>query len=372
MFIKIDKSVISLLEKGTLQNISTCFDELFRARRLGNHLIYCTTPDLERIEKTPGLSDSTKLTIRKIKANQRYKKSAFELMSTYINVISTPNTIRRIVENGKNIIEISIDRFANGDFLDATTILAENLTDCDFFQSVTDIINHKNATLRSLLRNAKPLSGGGSQTPRQYRYQKESNNLTICIVDGDIEYQGAPLGTNTAQPIFDDDKNNQVPHCTALILDCYSIENLIPVSAITSAIRKSNKSSYLQKISTYQDQEFWPYIALKQGKKCIDFLGNSPKSAYWAVHKSTFTPSNTACSSWNNGACENPCSILEPMPKETAHKVSEYFLSARKNGQINYLEQSISPLPQQIEALWLKIANTMNSWTCSGARITGF
>lgn len=374
MFFKIDDSVIDLLKQGNPPaNIALCLDELFRARRLGNHLIYCKASNLEIIESLPRLSDSTKLTIRKIKPQQRFKKAAFELMTTYVNIIATPNTVRKIANGNKSIIEISIDQLANGDFLDASTILAENLTDCEFFQNITNITNRKSDALNRLIHNANPLSGGGSQTPRQYRHQKSKKTLTICIVDGDIEYQGAPLGTNTAAPIHKDETNNPHPHCAALILDCYSIENLIPANAITAAINQGTSiPPYIQKITSYQSEEFWPYIPLKQGKKCTDFIGNTPKSIYWTSHKQSFTPVNPACQAWDNGTCAQPCEVLGAMSKDTAQKVSEYFSAARSNGQLPQVTQSITPLPQQIEILWNKIATTINSWTCSGDRITGY
>lgn len=374
MFLRIDESVVDLIKNSnTSPNIILALDEIFRARRLGNHLIYCKTTDLELIEKTPGLSESTKLTIKKIKPLQRFKKTAFELMTTHINITATPNTFRKISIANKTIIEISIEKLTNGDFLNKTTLLAENLTDCDFFQSITKIINRKSTVLHSLQHNATPLPGGGSQTPRQYRLQKTTNDLTICIVDGDIEYQGAPLGTNTADPIDQDDAINPQPHCASLILECYSIENLIPVKAIIAQINNNAVTPpYLQKITPYQSDEFWPYIPLKIGKKCTDFIGNTPKSIYWARHKHKFKPLNQACQSWINGTCTQPCTVLENMHSSTALRVSEYFSTARLNGQLHQVENNINPLPQQIEALWNNIAATINSWTCCGERISAY
>lgn len=375
MFFKIDSSVIDLVRQPIAPPASVIFglDELFRARRIGNHLIYCKASDLEVIEGLTGLSDSTRLTIRKIKPLQRFKKTAFESMTTYVNITATPNTIRTVATGNKSIIEISIDQLANGDFLDASTMLAENLTDCEFFQNITSIANRMNVTLKGLMHSSNQLSGGGSQTPRQYRRQKTKKTLTICIVDGDIEYQGAPLGTNTADPIFQDDINNPRPYCASLILDCYSIENLIPANAIAVALKQGHAGSpYLQKIKQFQTSIFWPYIPLKQGKKCTDFIGGTPKSIYWTSHKQSFTPLNPACLSWNNGVCAQPCEVIGLMPKSTAQTVAEFFSTAKSNGQLSQITQSITPLPQQVEVLWDKVAANVNSWTCSGDRITGF
>lgn len=375
MFFKIDSSLMDLVRQTPTPSASVIFglDELFRARRIGNHLIYCKASDLEAIEGLAGLSDSTRLTIKKIKPLQRFKKTAFESMTTYVNIVAASNTVRTVVNGNKSIIEISIDQLANGDFLGASTILAENLTDCEFFKNITSIANQNTVTLKGLLHSSNPLSGGGSQTPRQYRQQKTKKTLTICIVDGDIEYQGAPLGTNTADPIFKDDISNPRPYCASLILDCYSIENLIPADAISAALNLGHVlPPYLQRIKKFQASTFWPYIPLKQGKKCTDFTGGTPKSIYWTSHKQNFTPTNPACLSWNNGACAQPCEVIGLMPKSTAQTVAEFFSRAKSNDQLSQITQGITPLPQQIEVLWNKVAANVNSWTCSGDRISGY
>ncbi|WP_445940769.1 hypothetical protein [Pseudomonas sp.] len=287
MFFKIDDSIIDLLKIGQPPaNIALCIDELFRARRLGQHLIYCKPSNLEVIAQLNGISETTKLTIRKVKQTQRFKKATFELMTTYVSIIAGQNTIRKTINGNKTVIEISIDQLANGDFLDATTLLAENLTDCELYQNIANIINKSNSTLTSLRHRLNYVSGGGSQTPRQYIQQKSQKRLTICIVDGDIEYLNAPLGTNTAAPIHSDETNNPVPHCTAIILNCYSIENLIPAKIIINATSANGSASpYLKKITQHQTEDFWAYLPLKIGKNCSDFLGVTPKSIYWGNQK---------------------------------------------------------------------------------------
>lgn len=375
MFFKIDRSVIDLIRQPVALPASVVLglDELFRARRLGRHLIYCKVSDLEVIEGLPGLSDSTKITIRKIKPLQRFKKAAFESMNTYINIVANPNTVRSVVQGGKKVIEISVDQLVNGDFLDESTMLAENLTDCEFFQGITRIANQKSATLKGLMHRSAPLSGGGSQTPRQYRQQKTKKKLTLCIVDGDIDYYGAPLGTNTADPIYKDDISNPSPYCASIILDCYSIENLIPVSVITAALSIEHETSpYLQRIGQFQSNDFWPYIPLKIGKKCTDFVGGNPKGVYWLSHKQSFTPASHACLTWRNGVCAQSCEVLQGMSKDTARKVADFFSAAKESGQLPQVAINVTPLPYQIEVLWNKVAANINSWTCSGDRITGY
>ncbi|WP_223504021.1 hypothetical protein [Pseudomonas sp. GL-RE-29] len=374
MFFKIDDSIIDLLNQvQPPASIGLCIDELFRARRLGQHLIYCKPSNLEKIESFNGISEATKLTIKKIKQQQRFKKAAFESMTTYVNVIATPNTIRKSILGNKTVIEISIDQLANGDFLDATTLLAENLTDCEFYQNITNITNRSNSALTSLRHRLNYVSGGGSQTPRQYRQQKANKSLTLCIVDGDIEYQNAPLGTNTAAPIHLDEIANPVPHCASLILSCYSIENLIPTKIIINATNpRAPISPYLSKITQYQDEQFWPYIPLKLGKNCSNFVGNTPKSIYWGSQKQHFAPLNAACQSWNNGVCAQPCEVLEKMPGKTAQIVTEYLSAAKLNGQLSEIANTIAPLPLPIKQLWENISHNLNSWVCSGDRITAY
>jgi hypothetical protein len=374
MFFRIDETIMSLIDQQMLPvNFTTCIDELFRARRLGKHLIYCKPVLLERIEALPGISEATKLTIRKIKSLQRFKKTIFESMTTYVNVVAGPGTRRTVVVDGKNIIEISIDNFANGDFLDSTVLLAENLTDCAIFQNIARIKNSNSQNLQNLRLNAHFVSGGGSQTPRQFGINSTQNRLSLCIVDGDLEYEGASLGTNTAAPIMQQYTNFPIPHCYPLILNCYSVENLIPLNLIAKSTRQEvNQSSYLQEIEGLQNQDFWPYIPLKLGKVCTSFVNSGPKGSYWYQRKPGFAPKQQGCLTWNGGNCAPGCIVLDRMPDRTARTVADYLDATIENGQFREVAKSISSLPSEIDKLWREISSHVNSWACSGDRITAF
>ncbi|KIH83557.1 hypothetical protein [Pseudomonas batumici] len=374
MFFRIDETVISLIEHQVLPaNFSICIDELFRARRLGKHLIYCKPAHLEKIEALPGISEATKLTIRKIKSLQRFKKTIFESMTTYVNVISTPNTIRTSVEQGKTIIEISIDNFANGDFLEPTVLLAENITDCELFQHIAKIKNHNSTNLQNLRHNAHFISGGGSQTPRQFEINSTQNRLSLCIVDGDLEYENATLGTNTAAPIMQLHTDSPKPHSFPVILNCYSVENLIPSDLIKKSTKQEiNQSDYLREIESLQTQDYWPYIPLKIGKSCTNFVSSDAKGAYWSQHRAGFTPKQQSCLTWAGGNCSPGCIVLDKMPDKTARIVAEYLSSTIKNGQFREIAKSISTLPSEINKLWTEVSIHVNSWACSGDRITAF
>jgi hypothetical protein len=374
MFFRIDETIMSLIDQQMLPaNFTICIDELFRARRLGKHLIYCKPSLLEKIEALPDISGATKLTIRKIKSLQRFKKSIFESMTTYVNVVAAPGTIRTVVVNGKNIIEISIDNFASGDFLESTVLLAENITDCAIFQNIAKIKNSNSPCLQNLRLNAHFVSGGGSQTPRQFGINSSEKRLSLCIVDGDLEYEGASLGTNTAAPILQQYTNSPMPHCYPVILNCYSVENLIPLSLITKSTKQElNQSVYLQEIEGLQKKDFWPYIPLKIGKDCTGFVNSGVKGSYWYQRKSGFTPKQQGCLTWSGGNCAPGCIVLDKMPDKTARTVAEYLDSTITNGQFREVARSVSTLPSEIDKLWNEISSHVNSWACSGDRITAF
>lgn len=374
MFFRIDETIISQIDQQTFPaNFSICIDELFRARRLGKHLIYCKTSHLEKIEALPGISEATKLTIRKIKSLQRFKKTIFESMTTYVNVIDTPNTVRTSTTQGKTIIEISIDNFANGDFLEPAVLLAENITDCELFQHIAKIKNQNSQNLQNLRHNAHFISGGGSQTPRQFKINSAQSRLSLCIVDGDLEYENANLGTNTAAPIMQQHTKTPKPYSFPVILNCYSVENLIPSDLLKKSTKQETKpSDYLQEIESLQTQDYWPYIPLKIGKNCTNFVSTDAKGAYWSQNKRGFTPKQQGCQTWSGGNCSAGCIVLDKMPEKTAKTVADYLTSTVQNGQFRELARSISTLPAEINKLWTEVSSHVNSWTCSGDRITAF
>lgn len=346
-------------------------EELFRARRQGRHIIYAHPATLEALEKLDGLSSQTVQTIRKVKSRIRTKKTLFESSPIHTRIIPGSGQSRRMVEGNKMVIEIPAQSATDDYLFRETTLLVENQSDGEFYKIIAAAYNratNPNSTIRSQL---SIFPGGGSQTPRHYNILRNEKKLTFCVIDGDLEYEGASLGTNTAQPIFYSNLASPPILSDALILDCYSIENLIPPTLIRRAHNLPDAGiRWLDQLQDFSKTEFWPFLPLKRKKECSSFKGDNNHAIFWRRHKNSFSPSNANCIEWNGeGSCEKPCTVFTPLSDKTLDKVLEYVSEKEAKGRFQDIVELVGELPQPVAALWKAVSEGVTYWGCSGDRM---
>ncbi|VWM06455.1 hypothetical protein [Burkholderia lata] len=346
-------------------------EELFRARRMGRHIIFSKPETLDALAKLNGLSTRTVQTIKTIRGRLRSKKTLFEKISTFVRVVAEENIKKRITEGQQNILEISA-RFLISDIsFRETTLLVENQTDGEFYKIITQIYNNLETPSGSIRLNLSIFPGGGSQTPRHYDLLKMESRLTLCIVDGDIEFEGSDLGTNTAKPIKNSDLTTPSTFAESLIIHCYSIENLIPPTLIRVVNGLGGiKVPWLKNLEDLSTSTMWPYLPLKQKKKCSAFRGSSPKSVYWRQYKESFSPTHPICENWHeDDNCDEPCIVFDGVSSKTLEKVVEYLRNLDSDKMSNELTTVIKELPAPVATMWKQVAKGVTSWGCSGQRL---
>ena len=371
MIFHIDDRIAELAQQVPPPSYLAMFlEELFRARRLGRHIIYCRPTTLEVLERTPELSTRTIQTIRKTREWQRFKKKLFESVSTYISIVPDEDTFVKVQKDGRQVIEISAKKLIDGDFLDEVNLLVENLTDAELYRAITDIVNLSLDQSQIIKNNFFAVNGGGSQTPRVYKELKKSKKLSFCIVDGDVEFLYGTLGGNTAKPISIAETQYPAVHTDSLILNCYSIENLIPPTWIRSATNQEHVSPpWFETLERYHSQEFWPFLTLKRGKKCGDFHGDFAGAVYWSRYIDVFSPIPKECSHRGEKTCNSKCLILQKMPDDTLITVVNYIEKIREANGIQELLPIMSALPSSVKLLWESIAKNLTSWSCAGEKM---
>ena len=372
MLFHIDDSIRQVAEQAIPPDyISDFTEEIFRARRMGRHIIYAHPSTLDALEKLPGLSNRTIQTIRKIKERVRSKKSLFESIPTHVRVVANSDVAKTITEGNRKIIEIPAKNITDDSFFRATILLVENHSDGELYKYISKIFNLASTPNQNVRQDFEIFPGGGSQTPRHYDLLKKEGRFTFCIVDGDMEFPTANLGTNTAAPIFDSTLNNPTPFSDSLVLDCYSIENLIPPALIRGANGLNNANiPWLTQLEECYTKEFWPFLPLKRKKECTAFRGETTQATYWREYKVHFQPPPPACAKWDDDQhCEKPCTVLKPLSDKTLAKVVAYIDAMQANGKFRELTELVDGLPAPVAELWEAIAKNVTSWGCSGERI---
>lgn len=359
MLFYLDPSLINYSNNHP-EKITEALEDLCAARRNGRHLIFSDAFTIKSLLTLPGLSARTHRTLSAISRKIRGKLSLFQACRIYIRLVHGTGILTKSLDNEKTVITISVDMIKGDDLFSKPRILVENRTDGEFYTGLAKIMINQDRVIKGVLLNYELVAGGGSQTPREYEALRQTEYLVYCIVDADIDYPGAPLGENTAAPIELIEKNFPIPTKEALILNCYSAENLIHPSMIKSALNLAGTESWFQNIEELFTRDLWQYLALKTKKTCADFLGESDKNSYWASQRSFFNrpPCVPAC-------VKKDCSIFDPVKGTTLRKIADHLNESVANSAHLLLTDK-----QEIAKEWLKIKDGLLSWTCSGTRIS--
>ncbi|PRN06696.1 hypothetical protein A0O30_03150 [Pseudomonas sp. LLC-1] len=351
----------SLLEDITVRPVQLLefLENLCSARRNGRHLIFADKSTIEQLMKLPGLSPRAHRTLSVVVRRIRGKLPIFQACRVFIRVVHGDRMLTKNAVGGKTEIFISIDMI-NGDELFAKPkLLVENRTDGEFYTALAKLLIDQQRSTKGLMLAYELVGGGGSQTPREYEALKLTEYLVYCIVDADVDFPKAPLGGNTAAPVFNSELKTPKATADALILNCYSAENLIHPLMIKSALNLMGTESWYLEIEKFFELDFWQFLALKARKTCIDFEGVSEKNKYWAIYRPSFAglPCPPPC-------VKDKCSIFTPLKNTTLIKVADYL-----NNSLNGVPFRIPDCQGHVRNEWEKIKDGIISWACSGGRI---
>lgn len=359
MLFYLDKSLLKYIKTSSVR-LTELLENLCAARRNGRHLIFSEKKTLESLLKLPGLSSSTYRTLSAISRRVRGKLSIYQACTAYVRIVHGNKVFSKTYDGIKTEISISIDMIQGDDLFAKTRILVENRTDGNFYTGIAKLLIAQERAVQGVSLTYELVSGGGSQTPREYQALKNTDYLVYCIVDADIDFPGANLGSNTAAPVYNMELTAPKPTKDALILQCYSAENLLHPSMIKAALKLAGTESWFVSLEEHFELDFWRYLALKTRKTCSDFLGGTEKNLYWASQRIFFAP--PACMPL---CIKDKCSIYTPLKGTTLEKVSDYL-----NGTINNTPFIMPDSKNVVSLEWQKIKAGILSWACSGDRIS--
>lgn len=361
MIFYLDRSLVTINDGNVQAHFIDFIENLCTARKNGRHIIYSDIPTIEHVKGLTNLGERAKATLSRVAKRVRGKLSIFNACTTYIKVVADPNTFQKIIlPDGKEEIQISSDMVVGDDLFSKTRLLVENRTDGIFYGGLAKMSLHDSPQLQNVILNYEIIMGGGSQTPREYQNLKSTQNLTLCMVDSDVDFLGAPLGGNTADPIHKMDIATPPVTARSLILNCYSAENLIHPSMLKHAMSLRGTESWFVEINHYYNKDIWMFLALKSKKTCRDFSTENDKTKYWLSKRQDFPiqPCTPLCN-------PSACTIFTPLHSSTLTKVATYL-----DGQDYNFISDITFDNHSIFSEWGAITDNLLSWACSGDRIS--
>ncbi|XCY77600.1 hypothetical protein QLG25_14990 [Pseudomonas sp. CBR-F] len=255
MIFYLDSSLASITDENVKPHFIDFMENLCVARKNGRHIICSEISTLESLMSLTSLGERTRATLAKVARRVRGKLTLFEACSIYIKVVSAPGVFRKIqLSNGKEEIQISSDCIDSDELFIKPRFLVENRTDGVFYGALAKLTLSREQQLQNVILNYEIVAGGGSQTPREYENLKRKKHLTLCMVDSDVDYHGAPLGTNTAAPIHVMDQTTPPVISKSVVLNCYSAENLIHPAMLKEVFNLTGGGMVRRVISAFQSR----------------------------------------------------------------------------------------------------------------------
>ncbi|WP_411992532.1 hypothetical protein [Agarivorans sp. DSG3-1] len=263
----------------------SAFENILSAQRDGNHVVYCDRKLIRHFRGSSHLSSSSLQTISELHFLSREYKTVSNEISVVVHVLfDRSHYVNNLDANGQNIIEISYDYFNSTLRVQPSTLIPENDKDFDFFKIIADGYLNRKSNYNFNLKLSKHC-GYGSHTYSVYSEYKSSQKLALCIVDNDVKYPGASVGSTARQ--FGQNGFCIDGTVEAKMLSVREIESLLPEEVIEEALVSkgypANSIDVLEKMKRLEQissGEFRKYFDHKDGITLKQALQPS-WSAFW-------------------------------------------------------------------------------------------
>lgn len=294
------------------------------------------------------------------------QKSLIETVG-YIVVISFCDDGREIsqlpeVITAREHIIIPVDKAIKLKIDRECALVAENLTDCDFYEIIGKYYcREKN--IRGIKVCLNHIHGGGDTLADVYRKSVCDDHIpTLCFADTDMKYgrlndtDEIPYGKTLlrAQEV-DRNIKDITPHFL-YVLEVHEAENLIPHHVIKTVDGKA-KVDILTKLETIRCGEPAFVYDLKQG---IIISDNKSYNDYWIdIFKVYHAESPQILSSYDLNNLKVGTVLFPPISTRSTRKLLKCSVEKMKN------DASIVHTEGQIHKHWLNIGKTILKWGCA-------
>ncbi|QDO84499.1 hypothetical protein FM037_16415 [Shewanella psychropiezotolerans] len=167
------------------------------SRSRGYNFIIASKKILTSIISIKDLGKMSIATYRKIYTDQVRWNNLLKSFSFRVRIVSSNQKISTQYENNVEILQIPLKDLLFYKLDDRASLIAENLTDIDFYTRVSmSYLKHKNIVIGY---SYNEINGGGDTTKEVVKKHYQSNNgVSLCILDSDFKTPWSTYGT-TAQ-----------------------------------------------------------------------------------------------------------------------------------------------------------------------------
>lgn len=267
MLIEICEDIIAKAENGD-DNTLNLLRILASSNRQGKHLVTSSRKNIDRIVGIKSLDKQTRCIYNSLIEKQYILGYGITNKIDFRVKITFSESTRRDLSN--NCIWLNPSEYDLFNYLDATRLLCENLSDCVFYEYCANYYKNE-ARISKARHNLSHLMGGGNTIGKVYEEAIKSNEyFCLSIIDSDKYFPDSDEG-DTAKGVREIDSKYEAFNVSFYVLQGLSeVENMIPKNAINACRVLPNYPDY--------DTSF---LDLKCGLSCFPLRKFNEKYDHW-------------------------------------------------------------------------------------------
>lgn len=348
------------------------------SRRCGENEIIGYRQVLRDIGTCSGLSSSARAIYNRLADESTQKFGLLDTCCEHVEVVAAPSICERKQDRGRQKIVLSIGYLATNQRLaQKPVLLCENLDDCEFMTWIGKIYCQEHGLPPNVA--FLPNNGGGSTTANVYEhFLSLGEQLCLCIVDGDLKYEGSTKFGETAERVLEVHSRLDSTKSCLYVLHCQEAENLIPAVVLFANCDDSDqgKTDAIRSLNNLQAEtrgEPWRYVDVKEGMRVYQIVKctNADYQVSWAAYVGTAEQHAVRCTNCGkNLECKErtDCGIYL-LPGLGSRVLSEVVNHVFGKASLQSIVKLAKQIPKPIKDEWEKLGHLVVTWGFAGKEL---
>ncbi|EMY6774305.1 MULTISPECIES: hypothetical protein [Vibrio] len=306
--------------------------------------------------------------LRQHKSELNQFKNSFNYTFTLDFDIEDENVFSKNKDNDHINITISYKLAKLESFYRGATLLAEDETDCEFFDLIASAYAKFNYG-KSIISRINYLEGGGSKTHPKYLRMMKDNTFGLCIVDNDKKHPESKEGSTSSKFKNNGKERGLNNNQEAIVLDFHEAESIIPDSILETIIDKTKIDDFDNVINLDKkiNYRFRKYFDHKNGISLKDawILDKNRNEKFWenalknlnAFNHKPCRETKTCANSKNEQVCHSCIEI-----NGFGQNILEHSINQLNRVHLRTVTRDLSPY---IAKQWDAIGCSVLNWSCS-------
>lgn len=355
MIVLLDSSLAGV-DYAHPQNMAAV-ENLVTAYMEGKHYVLADRATAQHLYDQGGLGQRASAGLRRIYSRATENRAMLSAISRYVKVMSDGP----VYSNG-NTLHVPLSEFARSEAVSKTTLLAENVLDCEVLEFAAEHFAIQNG-IRGLTLSIRRQGGGGSTIAMEFdNLCKNREGPVLCVTDGDrLCPSNGPSRTSK--------KCTRIAARTSWLaehvdLELREIENIIPLELVEDSTDAPEAAEVVCRVQDERCGSALGYWDAKKGvtvRWVLSLPKGSREQEFWFQHlRCLMDVSGTGSGCIDEDACQHApcrCVLIPGLGQATLARVKDHLGMSSRHRTLKRIRTNIRH--------WLLIGQIVFEWGCA-------